>query len=86
MVARRAEVLHKEDAATVLAAAALDVDAVATRTVTKLRRLEAGGAEAKLIRATRHAAESLFQVAKVLRRDGLLGPDYETDGRGTDEP
>jgi hypothetical protein len=70
----RAEPLHPEKATLLLAYAAMDVDAVASRTVKKLRQLEAGDAGEKLIGATRRAAIALEQTANRLRREGLLGP------------
>ncbi len=68
------EPLHPEKAALILAGAAIDIDAVAERTVRKLRQLEAGDAGEKLIGATRRAAITLEQAAARLRREGLLGP------------
>lgn len=66
--------LHPEDAAAVLTAVALDIDAVAVRTVKALRRLETGQADRKLVEATRRAMHALPEVAAALRREGLLGP------------
>ncbi|MGH8929781.1 MAG: hypothetical protein ACRDZO_03865 [Egibacteraceae bacterium] len=68
------EPLRPEKAALILAGAAIDIDAVAERTVIKLRQLEAGDAGEKLIGATRRAAIALEQAASRLRREGLLGP------------
>ncbi|MGH8902761.1 MAG: hypothetical protein ACRDYA_14055 [Egibacteraceae bacterium] len=68
------EPLHPEKAALILAGAAIDIDAVASRTVRKLRQLESGDAGEKLIGATRRAAIALEQAANRLRREGLLGP------------
>ncbi|MGH8899592.1 MAG: hypothetical protein ACRDZ4_21830 [Egibacteraceae bacterium] len=70
----KSEPLHPEKAALILAGAAIDIDAVASRTVRKLRQLEAGDAGEKLIGATRRAAVALEQAANRLRREGLLGP------------
>ena len=66
--------LHPEKAAMVLVGAAMDIDAVAHRTALKLEELEAGSAYPRMTRATTQAIESLVEVAKRLRADGLLGP------------
>jgi hypothetical protein len=74
MTSRRSrQPLRPEDAVAVLAAAALDIDAVATRTVGRWERLEGADADPVLRSATRRAAESLAEVAAQLRREGLLG-------------
>lgn len=70
----KSEPLHPEKATLILAGAAIDIDVVASRTVRKLRQLEAGDAGEKLIGATRRAAIALEQAANRLRREGLLGP------------
>lgn len=67
----------QEDAATVLCAAAMEVDNAADRVARRAEELHRRGGDTKFCRAAEQAAAQLVEVAKVLRRDGLLGPRPE---------
>jgi hypothetical protein len=62
----------EEELIGIVVAAAADIDAVADRTATALRRLEQAGAGMHLQLAARRAAETLADIAAVLRRDSFL--------------
>lgn len=59
----------------IIAALAADMDGVMIRGAKALKRLEALDAEPNLIVAARRALEGINEVARALRRDGMLaGP------------
>lgn len=65
--------LEREKAVAIMAGAAADIDNLCVRVSNRVRKLEQAQADPQLIEATRTAAKSLVQVAKVLRQDGYLG-------------
>jgi F0F1-type ATP synthase epsilon subunit len=65
---------NREDAACVLAGAAMDIDAVAERVARRAERLRRAGHDDEYAQATRRAAVGLARVAAALRREGVLRP------------
>lgn len=66
---------EEEKAAMLIAALAADMDGVMIRGAKALERLQALDAEPNLIVAARRALEGINEVARALRRDGMLaGP------------
>lgn len=68
----RAEQRRREQSAEVVAALAMDVDNLASRALRRVEELERLDADPNQIVAARRAAESLVEVAKEVRRTGLL--------------
>lgn len=62
----------REDIAAIVAAVAIDIDAVTSRTCTAIERLEALDALPNQVVAVRRAAERLAEAAAALRREGIL--------------
>jgi ribonucleotide monophosphatase NagD (HAD superfamily) len=63
---------EEEKAAQIIAALAADMDGVMIRGTKAIKRLEALDAQPNLVVAARRALETLNEVARALRRDGLL--------------
>lgn len=68
----QAEQRRREQSAEVVQALAADVDNLASRALRRVEELERLDADPNQIVAARRAAESLVEVAKEVRRTGLL--------------
>lgn len=73
----REERRRHEQRAQVIAALATEVDTLAERAQRRVRELEELDAEPNEIVAVRRAVESLVEVSKGVRRDGLLSLDQQ---------